>query len=211
MDFILKLLDLLSKKPGGVSVSTTLGSGYDADAPVPRTSNQQLSDHFSLFELTATNNVDQQQNNRNLSDNQLQKLEKLSRLAETIRTICGAPVRIHSGYRSLVLNGNTAGSSSTSQHPRCEAIDFDVVGQTIEQSFDLLYQTAKLGHLQFGQLIIEEANRGYGISRWVHCSVIGTLAVDKVGQVMRMTQQPNDPNPTYTLVDTLKFDNPVLP
>lgn len=207
--FILKLLGLLPKG-AGASVSIPLESGYNATKPVQRVSDQKLSDHFSLFELTTTPNVFAQLANRDLSDMQIDKLAKLARMAEIVRTLCGGPVRIHSGYRCLALNSNTAGSSNTSQHPKCEAIDFDVPGQSVDQSFALLYQAAKAGHLQFGQLIVEEAHRGYEVARWVHCSTIGTLSPEKVGQVMRMVQTPEDPNPVYILVDTLKFDNPVL-
>lgn len=178
-----------------------LGSGYDADKPVDRVADLQLSDHFSLFELTVTANAGLQALNRRLSDTQVQKLTRLSRHGEGIRRICGGlPVRVHSGYRSLALNGLTVGASSTSQHPKCEGLDFDIVGQDLEESFLLLRAEAAAGRFCFGQLIIEEARRDYGVVRWLHCSVIGTINPSKVGQVLRMV------NGAYEIVEQIKFE-----
>lgn len=204
IDVILGLFKSAKANPSA-SVSVSLGSGYDADKPIERASDQKLSEHFSLFELTITSNASLQKQNRMLSDNQVQKLEKLSRLAESIRGICGAaPVIIHSGYRSSDLNGATIGSSSTSQHPKCEAIDFDVKGQEVETTFVKLLAAAKEGKLRFGQLILERAERSYGTVKWIHCSVVGTLSPEKVGQVLKMEAGLNG-KPVYTLIDKIKF------
>lgn len=168
-------------------------------------SDRPLTPHFSLYELTKTNNAALQERNRDLLPDQIEKLTDLAKFAENLRAICGGgPLRIHSGYRSPDLNGATHGSSSTSQHPRCEAIDFDVPGQTIEQSFGTLLMAARTGKLKFGQLIIEEAKRDYGVAQWVHASVIGTLDPEKVGEVMRMQAGP-DGEPHYQFVCKLQF------
>lgn len=165
----------------------------------------QLSEHFSLDELTVTSNDALQAANRVITDDQFVKLTALAAHCEILRAICGGrPLRIHSGYRSPALNGATTGSSSTSQHPRCEAVDFDVPGQTIEDSFNELLAAARAGKFKFGQLIIETAERSYGTVKWVHCSVIGTLDPSKVGQVMKMQSGP-DGKPHYVLVDQIKF------
>lgn len=202
--FLSRLLPGVSA-PMAVSASVVLQSGYDADKPIQRDQDRLLSDHFGLFELTKTSNADLQSMNRSLSDMQVQKLTKLARHAEAIREICGAAVLVHSGYRSAALNGATLGSSDTSQHTRCEALDFDVIGQSVDDSFTKLYNSAKAGRFQFGQLILEEANRGYVLSRWVHCSIIGSLDPAKVGQAMKMTAGP-DGVPHYALVEQLKFE-----
>lgn len=167
--------------------------------------NQQLRPHFSLYELTVTTNADLQEQNRTLDDDQMGKLNVLAQFAEGLRHLCGdVPLRVHSGYRCAGVNGATLGASSTSQHPKCEALDFDVPGQTIEQTFQTLYQAAKDGKLCFGQLIIEEADRDYGVAKWVHCSVIGTLNPDHVGQVLRAAAGP-DGKFAYTLIERLDF------
>ncbi len=164
----------------------------------------KLSDHFSLFELTATSTANLQEVNRMLSNNQLKKLKELAAHCELMRSICGAPVVIHSGYRSVLLNGVVKGSASTSQHPRCEAVDFHASGQAVEETFEKLLEAARQQKFKFGQLIIERADRGYSTVQWIHCSVIGTLDPAKVGQVMKMVAGL-DGKPHYILIDHLKF------
>lgn len=167
---------------------------------------QQLTPHFSLNELTVTSNTALQAQNRTLDDDQMVKLKALAQFAEGIRHLCGdVPMNVHSGYRCAAVNGATLGSSSTSQHPRCEAIDFDIPGQTIEQTFNLLLQSAKDHKLCFGQLIIEQAQRSYGVTEWVHCSVVGTLDPEKVGTVYRAVAGP-DGKFVYTFVAKLDFE-----
>lgn len=154
----------------------------------------KLSEHFSLYELTVTSNDKLQAANRDLTADQCQKLGFLALHAEAIREICGGlPVRIHSGYRADALNAATHGASSTSQHPKCEALDFDVAGQPLDDTFRMLLDAARAGKFRFGQLILEQADRGYkdpdgreSIARWVHCSVVGSLPGAKVGQAMKM-------------------------
>jgi hypothetical protein len=172
----------------------------------------KLSDHFSLFELTATSNEALQSANRDLTTEQVQKLSTLALHAEAIREICGGiPLRVHSGYRAPALNGATLGSSSTSQHPKCEAIDFDVKDQTLDDTFRKLLEAGEAGTFRFGQLILEEADRGFKdaegrecISRWIHCSVEGSLPREKIGQVMKMNAG-TDGKPHYVLSKQIHF------
>ncbi len=172
----------------------------------------QLTEHFKLSELTVTENAALQEKNRELTAAQIQKLATLALLCEEIRSICGEqPIRIHSGYRSPDLNAATKGSASHSQHPRCEAVDFDVRGQPLDYAFDALLRAARDGKFKFGQLILEQADRGYkdedgreSIARWLHCSVIGTLEKEKVGQAMKM-RAGIDGKQFYSLVEKLDF------
>lgn len=164
----------------------------------------KLSEHFSLFELTATSTQKLQDVNRILSNNQIKKLEVLANHCEAIREICGGTVIIHSGYRSVLLNGVTSGSSTTSQHPKCEAVDFHISGQSVEMAFEKLLNAARSQKFKFGQLIIERASRGFDTVQWVHCSVIGSLDPTKVGQVMKMVAG-QDGVPHYIFIDQLKF------
>jgi hypothetical protein len=167
-------------------------------------SDVQLSPHFSLYELTATANASLQEENRTLTDDQVAKLIVLAQQGEKIRELVNLPVTVHSGYRCDALNGVIPGSSSTSQHPRCEALDLAVQGQSVDDTFNILLTAAKAGQFTFGQLIIEEAVRSYGVVRWVHCSVIGTLDPSKVGQVMKMNAGA-DGITHYVMVDKLDF------
>lgn len=183
-----------------------LQSGYNADKPIQRDQDVPLTAHFGLFELSVTSNAALQKENRLLSDTQVQKLSRLARHCETMRRLCGdRQLVIHSGYRSPGLNGATVGSSSTSQHPRCEAVDFHVEGQDLEETFTLLRAAAAAGRFMFGQLIIEQAQRSYGTIRWIHCSVIGTLDHAKVGQVLRMVAGADGVS-AYSLVEKMEFN-----
>lgn len=175
---------------------------------------QQLSPHFSLYELTVTSNAALQADNRDVTPEELEKLRTLaSDLCEPIRELCGGtPVRIHSGRRSPAVNGATQGASGTSQHPKCEAVDLDVPGQTVEDTFTALLTAAREGRFRFGQLILEAADRGYksedgteSISRWVHCSVIGTLDLAHVGQVMKANWNAARSAFDYTLIERLTW------
>lgn len=175
---------------------------------------QQLSPHFSFYELTKTSNFEMQESNRDVTDDEFRNIGLLAQFAEGIRHICGdRPLNIHSGRRSLAVNSATRGASDTSQHLRCEAIDFDVAGLTIQETFDMLLQAARDKKFCFGQLIIEECDRGYknadgteSIGRWVHASVVGTLDPAKVGEAERADWSETEQRFIYTLVDRIKFE-----
>lgn len=177
----------------------------------------QLSPHFSFFELTVTSNAALQADNRDVTPEELEKLRHLaSDLCEPVRELCGGtPVRVHSGRRSPAVNGATKGASTTSQHPRCEAIDFDVPGQSVEDTFTTLLAAARGGRFHFGQLILEAADRGYknedgteSVARWVHCSVAGTLAPERVGQVMKANWNAERGKFDYVLMETVRWPAP---
>jgi hypothetical protein len=167
----------------------------------------RLTEHFSVEELTSTSNGALQAANRILTGAQMAKLLALAEFGERIREICAAAVCVHSGYRCPTLNGATLGSSKTSQHQDCEALDLDVVGQTPEQTFNILCAAARAGKFRFGQLILEEADRGYATVKWIHASVIGTLNPAKVGQAMEMKAGP-DGKQHYVMVQKFNFSQP---
>lgn len=190
------------REPQGTVLPSS--EGHSPDKVVLR-EESALTPHFSLFELTVTTKQSLQKQNRTLSDTQLMKLNTLAAFCERIRGVCGnSAVRIHSGYRSPSLNGATVGSSTTSQHPKCEAVDFDVAGQNVQETFNKILAAAKTGSIQFGQLILERAEREYGVVEWVHCSAVGSLDPKKVGQVMKMIAG-RDGKPNYLLIDQIKY------
>ena len=170
---------------------------------------KQLSPHFGLYELTQTSNPALQEQNRAISCEQIDKLSRLAVWLELLRDVVG-PMRVHSGYRCDAVNGATSGSSSTSQHPRCEAIDFDCPGQAVEMTHRTLWQSAKEGRFRFGQLIVEACDRGYknpdgseSISRWVHISIPGTLEPEKCGTVESANWDAEQGKFIYTLLDKI--------
>lgn len=174
--------------------------------------NKQLTPHFSFFELTVTLNAALQAKNREIADGDEDKPLALAQFGEEARGHCAGALRVHSGYRCKDLNGATKGSSDTSQHPRWEALDCDEPGVPVEETFRKLLEAARAGKFRFGQLILEEADRGYKgadgqevIAKWVHVSMAGTLDPAKIGQVMTM-KEGADGKLHYTLIEQLKFN-----
>lgn len=146
---------------------------------------RKLTEHFSLYELTATSFAELQAQNRELNELQISKLKQVAMLGETVRFILEVPIIIPSAYRCFALNSKVGGSP-TSQHMRSEAIDFIPKGMDLPLAFALLRKAAKAGNIRFGQLIYEKQNRPYG-KEWIHIS-LGHPYRDKslCGQVMTM-------------------------
>jgi len=119
----------------------------------------QLSQHFSLEELTFSEYA-----TRHHIDNRPDKviLDRLIITAdkmEGVRTICGnRPVSVSSGYRAKMVNA-AVGGASTSAHPLGYAVDFRVFGLSLAETISLI----KASKLQYDQLIKE-------FDRWVHIS-----------------------------------------
>lgn len=136
----------------------------------------QLSDHFSFFELTHTSQSELQDKNRIEALNFTNYLKALAQHMERVREALGEPINVHSAFRCDAVNGGTQGSSKTSQHMMGQAMDFTVpsyVGS--EASFDAMFERVlgflKESRLPFGQLLREQAERSYGVARWLHLSL----------------------------------------
>ena len=122
----------------------------------------QLSEHFTLAELTATN----VRGALNLTtEAEIMRLKSLCAvILEPIRTQYSSPVIVHSGYRSPAVN-KAVGGSKTSQHMRGEAADLHVVGVDFFTVARFVVE-----YLDFDQLILEFCDpSGFGRG-WVHCS-----------------------------------------
>lgn len=146
---------------------------------------RKLSEHFSLYELTATNYADLQGYNRILTDLQVNKLSNLAMLLETVRLILEVPLTISSAYRSYAVNMKVGGSA-TSQHMRSEAADFVPKGMDLPLAFSLLRKAAKARNIMFGQLIYEKQVRPYGVE-WIHISLGSPYRdIGICGQVLTM-------------------------
>ena len=135
---------------------------------------QLLSAHFTLEDLTRTDHADLQAANREVSEEQIDKLGDVAALLEICWFIVG-PLDAHSGYRCPALNARVGGSER-SQHMKAEAADFSPAGPDTEESigkaFQQLVAAAKAGRLFFGQLIVESAGAGReGRKNWLHISL----------------------------------------
>lgn len=130
----------------------------------------QLSPHFSLREMTYSYTAERHKVNNTPDAAGIAKLKRVcTEILEPVRAHFGRPVQINSGYRSVALNKLIPGSSNTSQHTQCEAVDFEIDG-IANADVAKWIRDGGLG-TDFGQLILEFYERGVPSSGWVHCSL----------------------------------------
>ena len=86
-----------------------------------------LSAHFSLQELTASQTAVRRGIDNTPTAEALQNLQELANGLERVRAVLKCPILISSGYRSPKLN-TAVGGSKTSQHCKGEAADFIAPG-----------------------------------------------------------------------------------
>ena len=117
----------------------------------------QLSEHFTLEELTVTSH---REFDNTPNADQINNLERLSELLEQVKKIVGnKPIMVNSGFRSLQVN-NSVGSKPTSQHCLGCAADIRVPGMTPDE----VVQAIKASDIPYDQLIRE-------FDSWTHISV----------------------------------------
>jgi len=124
----------------------------------------QLTPHFTLAELTASNKAKALGIDNTPPEELIPRLIRTAEMLERIRELLGAPVMVTSGYRCSTLN-KAVGSASTSDHPQGHAADFVCPG------YGSAYQVAKalapqVSVLGIGQLILE----GVKGKQWIHVS-----------------------------------------
>lgn len=118
-----------------------------------------LSDHFTLEELTKTEHRQYAEMNADPPESVIENLHVLAEFLEQIRELLGHPITINSGYRCLPLN-RALGSKDTSQHLTGEAADFTCPGFGSPRE---IVEKIRDSGIKFDQCILE-----YG--RWVHIS-----------------------------------------
>jgi len=137
-----------------------------------------LSEHFTLQELTHSDAAVRQGWENNPDANEINNLTRLAELLEQVRALVGKPISINSGYRSKKVN-DSVGSKDSSQHRIGCAADIRVSGMTPSQ----VCEAIKASDIQFDQLIRE-------FDSWTHISVPNTasdvarkqmLIIDKQG------------------------------
>ncbi len=117
-----------------------------------------LSEHFTLAEMTASQTAARWGINNTPNDATIENLKKTADMLEEVREICNAPINISSGYRSLELN-RKIGGSMTSQHCKGLAADFTVKGVPLDVVMELIITS----HIDYDQLIHE-------FDSWIHIS-----------------------------------------
>ena len=135
----------------------------------------QLSEHFSLEELTFT---DHREFNNTPNKQELANLVRLAAFLELVRDLVRQPLNINSAFRCKQVN-DAVGSKDTSQHRLGCAADLRVPGMTPNE----VVQAIIRAELQFDQIIRE-------FDRWTHVSITNTadskprrqaLIIDKTG------------------------------
>jgi hypothetical protein len=134
-----------------------------------------LSEHFTLEELTFTNHREYDNTPNQV---QIDNLTRLAEFLETVRyTLYDRPIIIDSGFRSPEVN-QAVRSTSVSQHLRGCAADIRVPGMTPAEVVKAIHGS----DLPFDQLILELT--------WTHISIPNTddaeprnmaLIIDKKG------------------------------
>jgi hypothetical protein len=117
-----------------------------------------LSEHFTLEELTFTNH---REFDNTPTQVQIDNLTRLAEFLETVRTLLGKPIMIDSGFRSPEVN-QAVGSSSVSQHLKGCAADIKVPEMTPDEVVKAIYDAG----LPYDQLILELG--------WTHISIPNT-------------------------------------
>ena len=117
----------------------------------------QLSEHFTLEELTHTDHLEIE-NTPNSSE--INNLKRLAEFLEKVKVaVGGKPIMVNSAFRCKALN-DAVGSKDTSQHRVGCAADIRVPGMTPDE----VVKAVIAANLDYDQVIRE-------FDRWTHISV----------------------------------------
>ena len=135
-----------------------------------------LTEHFTLAELTTTSH---RQFDNTPNEAETANLQRLAKFLEQVKeALDGKPIMINSGFRSKQVN-DSVGSKDTSQHRIGCAADIRVPGMTP----DAVVRAVIAAGLPYDQIIRE-------FDAWTHISVTNTpdgtprkqaLIIDKAG------------------------------
>jgi hypothetical protein len=160
-------------------------------APAIAVAQDRLLVRRTLYQMTQTNLTKYLAQNRAVTPEEIRKLSEVDALLCQAEDALGFRATVSSGRRCPALNA-ADGGAKTSQHLRCEAVDFVEQGaadeaSAVEDVFQKIWRLARAGKIRFGQLIVESAHRSYGMVYWVHMS-LGAPYRDpaRCGQVLRM-------------------------
>ena len=127
-----------------------------------------LTENISLKELTKSESATRFGISNEPTEEALSNLQKLAtHILQPVRDHFGKPLIITSGYRSPELCVKI-GSTTTSQHTKGQASDFEIGGIANKDLSDWIHQ-----NLDYDQLILEFWKPEDANSGWVHCSFKG--------------------------------------
>ena len=138
-----------------------------------------LTPHFSLEELTASETAERNGWDNSPNDQELANLTRLADFLEQVKVVLGGkPIMINSAFRSKKVN-DAVGSKDTSQHRIGCAADIRVPGMTPDE----VVRKVIASGIAYDQIIRE-------FDRWTHVSVPNTpeaaprrqaLIIDRAG------------------------------
>jgi hypothetical protein len=138
-----------------------------------------LSPHFTLDELTASETAERNGWDNTPNEQELANLQRLAEFLEDVKeALGGKPIMVNSAFRSKQVN-DAVGSKDSSQHRVGCAVDIRVPGLTPDQVVRAIIASG----LPYDQVIRE-------FDRWTHVSVPNTpeaaprkqaLIIDKAG------------------------------
>lgn len=125
----------------------------------------QISEHFSLQELSVSELAVRNGWDNSPSPQELENLTRLAQLLEQVRALLGKPIVINSAFRSKQVN-DAVGSKDSSQHRIGCAADIRVVGMNPDE----VCRAIIASEIQYDQIIREfyDPEKGGG---WTHISV----------------------------------------
>ena len=136
----------------------------------------QITEHFTLEELTHT---DHRTLDNTPNETELANIQRLAKFLEEVKTVLGGkPIMVNSAFRSKAVN-DAVGSKDTSQHRIGCAADIRVPSMTPDQVVKAIIASG----LPYDQIIRE-------FDRWTHISIPNTaetaprrqaLIIDKQG------------------------------
>ncbi len=119
-----------------------------------------LSEHFTLEELTASETAARNGWDNSPNLNELSNLKRLAEFLEQVKTVVGGkPVMINSAFRSKLVN-DAVGSKDSSQHRIGCAADIRVPGMTPDD----VVKSVIAADIGYDQVIRE-------FDRWTHISI----------------------------------------
>jgi hypothetical protein len=138
-----------------------------------------LTPHFTLDELTASESAERNGWDNSPNDAELENLKRLADFLEQVKVVLGGkPVMINSAFRSKKVN-DSVGSKDTSQHRIGCAADIRVPGMTPDEVVRKIIASG----ISYDQVIRE-------FDRWTHISIPNSvdtgprkqaLIIDKAG------------------------------
>ena len=139
----------------------------------------QLSEHFTLEELTASETAARNGWDNTPNADELTNLKRLAEFLEEVKSVLGGkPVMINSAFRSKQVN-DAVGSKDTSQHRIGCAADIRIPSMTPDE----VVKTIMAAGIGYDQVIRE-------FDRWTHISIPNrpedkprqqALIIDKMG------------------------------